>query len=69
VDERYRELEKGIMEEFESDFAAKSVMAAKKDPYGNEKLARFCTDLRRVNEQTAQNRYPMALPEEVLEPG
>jgi hypothetical protein len=63
-----KELEKaGIIEECESDFAANSVMAAKKDPDGNWKLARFCTDLRRVNEQTAQDRYPMPLPEEVLE--
>jgi hypothetical protein len=68
VDERCKELEKaGIIEECESDFAANSVMAAKKDPDGNWKLARFCTDLRRVNEQTAQDRYPMPLPEEVLE--
>jgi hypothetical protein len=68
VDERCAELEKaGIIEECDSDFAANSVMAAKKDPAGNWKLARFCTDLRRVNEQTAQDRYPMPLPEDVLE--
>ncbi|GAQ92009.1 hypothetical protein KFL_009030040, partial [Klebsormidium nitens] len=68
VDERCQELEKaGIIEECESDFAANSVMAAKKDPEGNWKLARFYTDLRRVNEQTAQDRYPMPLPEDVLE--
>jgi hypothetical protein len=68
VDERCRELEAaGIIEECDSDFAANSVMAAKKDPEGNWKLARFCTDLRRINEQTAQDRYPMPLPEEVLE--
>jgi hypothetical protein len=68
VDERCRELEAaGIIEECDSDFAANSVMAAKKDPEGSWKLARFCTDLRRINEQTAQDRYPMPLPEEVLE--
>jgi hypothetical protein len=68
VDERCKELEAaGIIEECDSDFAANSVMAAKKDPEGNWKLARFCTDLRRINEQTAQDRYPMPLPEEVLE--
>lgn len=68
MDERCRELERaGIIEECDSDFAANSVMAAKKDPEGNWKLSRFCTDLRRVNEQTAQDRYPMPLPEEVLE--
>jgi hypothetical protein len=68
VDERCAELEKaGIIEECDSDFAANSVMAAKKDPAGNWKLARFCTNLRRVNEQTAQDRYPMPLPEDVLE--
>jgi hypothetical protein len=68
VDEMCAELEKaGIIEECDSDFAANSLMAAKKDPEGNWKLARFCTDLRRVNEQTAQDRYPMPLPEDVLE--
>jgi hypothetical protein len=68
VDERCRELEAaGIIEECDSDFAANSVMAAKKDSEGNWKLARFCTDLRAVNEQTAQDRYPMPLLEEVLE--
>jgi hypothetical protein len=68
VDERCRELEAaGLIEECDSDFAANSVMAAKKDPEENWKLARFCTDLRRTNEQTAQDRYPMPLPEEVLE--
>jgi hypothetical protein len=68
VDERCKELEAaGIIEECDSDFAANSVMGAKKDPEGNWKLARFCTDLRRINEQTAQDRYPMPLPEEVLE--
>jgi hypothetical protein len=68
VDERCRELEAaGILEECDSDFAANLVMAAKKDPERNWKLARFCTDLRVVNEQTAQDRYPMPLPEEVLE--
>jgi hypothetical protein len=68
VDERCKELEAaGIIEECDSDFAANSVMAAKKDPDGNWKLARFCTDLRRINEQTAQDRYPMPLPEKVLE--
>jgi hypothetical protein len=68
VDERCRELEvAGIIEECNSDFAANSVIAAKKDPEGNWKLSRFCTDLRAVNEQTAQDRYPMPLPEEVLE--
>jgi hypothetical protein len=68
VDERGRELEAaGIVEECDNDFAANSVMAAKKDPEGNWKLTRFCTDLRAVNEQTAEDRYPMPLPEEVLE--
>ncbi|GAQ80867.1 hypothetical protein KFL_000640340, partial [Klebsormidium nitens] len=68
VDERCRELEEaGIIEECDSGFAANSVMAAKKDPEGNWKLARFCTDLRAINEQTAQDGYPMPLPEEVLE--
>jgi hypothetical protein len=68
VDERCRELEAvGIIDECDSDFASNSVMAAKKDPEGNWKLARFCTDLRDVNEQTAQDRYPMPLPEEQLE--
>jgi hypothetical protein len=64
VDEHCRELEAaGIIEECDSDFNANSVMAAKKDPEGNWKLARFCTDLRAINEQTAQDRYPMPLPE------
>jgi hypothetical protein len=68
VDQRCQELEAaGIIEECDNDFAANSVMAAKKDPKGNWKLARFCTDLRAINEQTAQDRYPMPLPEEVLE--
>jgi hypothetical protein len=68
VDERCAELERaGIIEECDSNFAANSVMAAKKDPGGNWKLSRFCTDLRRVYEQTAQDRYPMPLPEDVLE--
>jgi hypothetical protein len=68
VDERCREQEAaGIIEECDSDFAADSVMAAKKDPEGNWKLVRFCTNLRRVNEQTTQDRYPMPLPEEALE--
>jgi hypothetical protein len=68
IDERCKELEAaGMIEECDSDFAANSVMAAKKDPEGKWKLARFCTDLRRINEQTAQDRYPMPLPEEVLE--
>jgi hypothetical protein len=68
VDERCVELEKaGIIEECDSDFAANSVMAAKKDPASNWKLAHFCTGLRRVNEQTSQDRYPMHLPEDVLE--
>jgi hypothetical protein len=67
VDERCRELEAaGIIEECDNDFAANSVMATKKDPEGNWKFARFCTDLRAINEQTAQDRYPMPLPEEVL---
>jgi hypothetical protein len=56
VDERCRELEAvGIIEECDSDFAANSVMAAKKDPEGNWKLARFCTDLWRINAQTTQD--------------
>jgi hypothetical protein len=68
VDERCRELEAaGIIEECDSAVAANSVMAAKKDPEGNWKLARFCTDLRAVNEQTAEDRYPMPLPVKVLE--
>jgi hypothetical protein len=68
VDKRCQEMEAaGIIEECDSDFAANSVMAAKKDPEGNWKLARFCTDLRAINEQMAQDRYPMPLPEEVLE--
>jgi hypothetical protein len=68
VDERCKELEAaGIIEECDSDFAANSVMAAKKDPEGNWKLTRFCTDLRHINEQTAQDKYPMLLPEKVLE--
>jgi hypothetical protein len=68
VDECCRELEAaGIIEECDSDFAANSVMAAKKDPEGNWKLARFCTDLQAINEQTSQHRYSMPLLEEVLE--
>ncbi|GAQ83945.1 hypothetical protein KFL_001690230, partial [Klebsormidium nitens] len=68
IDQRCAELEAaGIIEETDSDFAANSVLAAKKDPEGNWKLDRFCTDLRRVNLETAQDRYPMPLPEEVLE--
>jgi hypothetical protein len=58
VDERCRKLEAAdIIKECVSDFAANSVMAAKKDPEGNWKLARFCTDLRAITKQTAQDPY------------
>jgi hypothetical protein len=67
-DERCKELhEAGLIQPSSSDFAATTVMLAKKDSAGLWTEKRMCGDYRPLNLVTPQNRYPMPIPEELFD--
>jgi hypothetical protein len=60
VDERCKELhEAGLIQPSSSDFAATTVMPAKKDSDGLWIEKRMCGDYRPLNLVTPQDRYPI----------
>ena len=68
VNKRCLELESaGLIRRSESTFAAPTVMPAKKDSDGNYTEKRMCGDYRALNDQTAQDRHPMPLPEDIFD--
>jgi len=68
VDERCKELhEAGLIQPSSSDFAAATVMPAKKDSAGLWTEKRMCGDYRPLNLVTPQDRYPMPIPEELFD--
>ena len=68
MDERCKELqEAGLIQPSSSDFAAATVMPAKKDSSGLWTEKRMCGDYRPLNMVTPQDRYPMPIPEELFD--
>ncbi|CAM6125100.1 unnamed protein product [Calypogeia fissa] len=68
VDERCKELyEAGLIQPSTSDFAAATVMPAKKDSSGLWTEKRMCGDYRPLNLVTPQDRYPMPTAEELFD--
>ena len=68
VHKRCLELESaGLIRRSESSFAAPTVMPAKKDSDGHYTEKRMCGDYRALNDQTAQDRHPMPLAEDIFD--
>ncbi len=68
VDERCKELhEAGLIQPSSYDFAAATVMLAKKDSAGLWTEKRMCEDYRPLNLITPQDRYPMPILEELFD--
>jgi len=68
VDERCKELhEAGLIQPSSSDFAAATVMLAKKDSVGLWIKKRMCGDYRPLNLVTPHDKYPMPIPEELFD--
>jgi hypothetical protein len=68
VDERCKELhEAGLIQPSSSDFAAATIMPAKKDSTGLWTEKRMCGDYRPLNLVTPQDKYPMPIPEELFD--
>ncbi len=68
VNERCKELhEAGLIQPSSSDFAAITVMLAKKDSARLWTKRRMCEDYRPLNLVTPQDKYPMPIPEELFD--
>ena len=68
VEKRCQELlNAGLIEVSTSDFAAPTVMPAKKDAFGQYTDKRMCGDYRALNNVTRMDRYPMPTPEEIFD--
>lgn len=59
--------EAGLIRPSQSDYAAATVLPAKKDSSGLWTEKRMCGDYRPLNEVTPQDRYPMPTPEEMFD--
>ncbi len=68
VDERCKELhDAGLIQPSSSNFAAATIMLAKKNSIGLWTKKRMCGDYRPLNLVTPQDKYPMPICEEFFE--
>ncbi|CAI5495477.1 unnamed protein product [Closterium sp. Naga37s-1] len=66
--EKCKELyEAGLIRRSTSEYAAATVVAARKDATGEILSRRMCGDFRDLNKITKANRYPMPTPEEIFD--
>ncbi|GJP85888.1 hypothetical protein CLOP_g15985 [Closterium sp. NIES-67] len=57
----------GLIRELTSDYAAATVVAARKDLTGETLARRMCGDYRGLNRVTKSDRYPMPMAEEIFD--
>jgi hypothetical protein len=68
IDERCKKVHKvGLIQPSSSDFASAIVMPTKKDLTGLWTEKRMCEDYKPLNLVTPEDRYPMPIPEELID--